>query len=169
LARGFESAIGIIHTLLPLGHVALWQADDVAACSFYEEALAIGRASNQKGMIGVSLCGLGMVAFKQGKLAQARSLLCESMSILRVIRNKPEIAQCLECVTRVAGSEAQPERIARLLGVLAVLRGSLCSPAQPDDSRECDYATSVRAALGEEAFRAAFEEGRAMLLSDAIE
>jgi predicted ATPase/DNA-binding XRE family transcriptional regulator len=169
MARGFENTLGISHALLPLGHLALWQGDDMAACSFYEETLALGRASNQKGIIAASLCGLGIVAFKQGKLAAARSRVRESLSILGMVRNKHEITQYMECLARVAYTEARPDRTARLLGASAALRETLCSPAPPDDLEDRDFAASVRAALGEEAFMSALEEGRAMLLEQAIE
>jgi predicted ATPase/DNA-binding XRE family transcriptional regulator len=168
IARGCESTIGIIRTLLPLGHVALYQGDDVAACTFYNETLARGRASNQKGMIGVALSGLGIVAFKQGESARARSLLCESLSILQRARNKREIAQWLDCLAHVARTQVQPGNAARLSGVLAVLRGALCPYSALIEHVDNDLVASTRAALGEEAFRSAFNDGQAILLEQAV-
>jgi tetratricopeptide (TPR) repeat protein len=150
MARSFESAIGTSHALLPLGHLTLCQADYAAAGAFYEEALALARASNQKGIVASSLCGLSIVAFKQGRLAAARSLMRESLWILQKLRNKQEIMPFLEWLACMACTPTQTNATTRRLEVSAALRALLADPTPSSERRYQAFARFVHLALGED-------------------
>jgi hypothetical protein len=69
----------------------------------------------------------------------------------------------------VAVGQAQPERAAHLFGAAEGLRAAMGAPLPPADRTEHDRSVAaVRSALGEEAFAAAWAEGRALTLEAAI-
>ena len=79
------------------------------------------------------------------------------------------IPQCLEGLAWAAGGEGQLVRVARLLGAAEALREKHGTPVAPVE--RADYASSLAAAregLGDEAFAAAWAEGRAMSLEAAV-
>jgi hypothetical protein len=89
--------------------------------------------------------------------------LKESLAIFWELGNKEGIAKDLEGLAAVAFSEAQFERAARLLGSAEGLRGAMGTPLAPSDRAEHDRtAAAARAALGEDAFAAAWTAGQAM-------
>ena len=70
----------------------------------------------------------------------------------------------------MSACQGQPERAARLLGAAEVLQGSIdYSLPLPDQTDYQDVVTNTRAALGDATFAAAWAEGRAMTLEQAIE
>jgi hypothetical protein len=69
----------------------------------------------------------------------------------------------------VAVAQAQSERAARLFGAAEALREAIGTPLPPADRAEHDRSVAaVRTALGEEAFAAAWAEGRALTLEHAV-
>lgn len=69
----------------------------------------------------------------------------------------------------VAGSQGEPERTARLLGAAALLPESRGISLPPIERADLDRVMAgVRAALGEAAFAAAWAEGRALPLDQAV-
>jgi hypothetical protein len=69
----------------------------------------------------------------------------------------------------VAGAEGDAERAARLFGAAEALREALGAPLPPVERAHYDRSiATVRAALGEKAFAAAWTAGRAMPLEAAV-
>ena len=69
----------------------------------------------------------------------------------------------------MAAGQRQPERAARLFGAAEGLREVMGAPLPPADRAGRDRSVAaVRSALGEEAFAAAWAEGRAMSLEAAV-
>jgi len=69
----------------------------------------------------------------------------------------------------VCGTRGQGERAARLFGAAQALReamGASLSPSEHTDDER--HTAATRAALGEEAFAAAWNEGRSLSLEQAI-
>jgi hypothetical protein len=65
--------------------------------------------------------------------------------------------------------QGRPERAARLLGASAALRDDMGAPLAPTSRADHDHAANAaRAALGEDAFAAAWAVGHAMSLEEAI-
>lgn len=80
------------------------------------------------------------------------------------------IADCLEGMTDVAQGQSQPSRAARLGGAASALRENIGIPRPPISQGKLDRTmVSVRQALGEKAFSAAWDRGRAMTLDQAVE
>ncbi len=85
------------------------------------------------------------------------------------MNNKERIACVLEGLSGVAEREGRAERAARLLGAAAALREELGTPLSPIVQADHDHAlNAARAALGEEAFEAAWTEGSEMTFEEAI-
>ena len=83
--------------------------------------------------------------------------------------NKREIAYCLEGLAAVAGEQGQPDRACRLFGAAAALRKTGGWPLEPVYQSEYQrQVAALRDTLGEKAFAAAWAEGQAMTLGQAI-
>jgi hypothetical protein len=110
-----------------------------------------------------------MLASYQGDHGTGRAFCAESLAIRRELGDRRGIAGCLEALAGVAGAQGQHERAARLFGAAAALRESIGAPLPPADSAEIEpRVAAVRAALGEEAFTAAWAAARAMSLEEAV-
>jgi hypothetical protein len=109
------------------------------------------------------------VTHAQGNYGAARAHWMESLAIHRERGSKGGIAKGLEGLAAVAVAQAQPERAARLFGAAEGLREAMGAPLPPSDRAEYDRdVAAARTALGEEAFAAAWQAGRAMSLDDAV-
>jgi predicted ATPase/DNA-binding SARP family transcriptional activator/Tfp pilus assembly protein PilF len=178
---------GIASTLNNLGVMAKEQGDTASAQALYEESLAIRREIGDRPGIATSLHNLGNVATQQGEYPTARALHAESLGIKREIGDRQGIADSLEALAArivaetslvsatVNTAEASREigaglrRAARLWGAAQALREQIGAPLPPRLREERDrHVRQARSALGEEAFAAAWEEGRAMTSEQAV-
>ena len=167
--RELGDRLGIAGSLNNLGNVIKDQGDYAAARSLFEECLAICRESGIRQGIAFPLNHLGTLAFHQGDYASARSLYEESLSIRRELGDKWGIVYSLEAFARLNLQENRSEQAAALWGAAQRLRKEIGFPLPPDEQDEYDRAVAAaREALGEEAFAAAWEEGRAMTLEQAV-
>jgi predicted ATPase/class 3 adenylate cyclase len=164
---GHESMIQ--GNLIVHGDVARAQGDWEGARACYEESLSIARQFGSRPRIATALRNLGMVACGEGNWESARGLLEESLTLRRELADRAGIALCLEGLAVVAGGQGQQERGARLMGAAEVLCEASNLPVYPPDRPARDRAVaSARGALGEAAFAAAWAEGRAMPLEEAV-
>jgi non-specific serine/threonine protein kinase len=184
IQREFGDRRGIAASLNGLAVLALWQRDLDAASSLLEESLSIRREVGDRRGIAMSLNNLGMLAWLRGDLAEACRPLKESLAIRWEIGDKLGIAECLEGLAiatwaqsrgRDAGRPGSPatrgqvERGARLFGAAEALREVIGALAPPNEREEVAAELSAaRAALGEEAFAAAWREGRALPLEEIV-
>src|SRR5207302_3218416 len=100
----------------------------------------------------------------------ARARFEESLVISREQGHKPDFVANLEGLAAVAVAQGRPERAARLFAVAEALREAMGVVLTPADPAEHDRSVAAaRTTLGEEAFAAAWAEGRAMAMADAIE
>ena len=153
-----------------LGIVAFHQGDYERARVIFEENLALHREMEDKYGISTSLHFLGHVVLRQGDYERATALFEESLSLAREMGSKEWMAHCLEGLAGVAEAKGQQERAARLYGAAEALSETI-GLAMPSFLR-VDYDRSlaaVRAGLGEEAFKAAWAEGRKMTMEEAVE
>ncbi len=107
----------------------------------------------------------------QGDYRRALALYQESVALARRFEWKEGIAQCLVGIGGVASAVGQAERAARLLSAAETLLDSigLSLAAWPEVRADFDrYVAAARAQLDEATFKAAWAEGRAMSLDQAI-
>lgn len=150
-----------------LGVIAEQEGDLAQARAIYEECLPVWRELHFSGYVAWTLHGLGFVATRQGDFVGARDLLTESLTTFREMEYTFGLVRGLLRLGGLAVAQGQRERAARLFGVtLGAATGALAEKAaQQEFNREV---TVVRSALGEEAFAAAWAEGQAMSLEQAI-
>jgi predicted ATPase len=152
-----------------LGEVALRQGDYARATQLMQESLELRRQLGNKWGVGVSLGMLGWVAMRERDWERAIARLRESLEVRKEIGDKGGSAWCLERLAGVFMVRKQEERAVRLFGAAAALRASIGSVIDPvDQAKYKTNLSTLRAKLGKERFTAAWEEGRAMTMEQAI-
>jgi predicted ATPase/class 3 adenylate cyclase len=157
---------GIAGSFLQLGTIARKRGDDELARAYYRESLDIQRALGDQRGIATTVLNLGLVACRQGDLPRASELVVESLTIRAAQGNRTRIAECLEGLAMAAESS---EGSARLLGAASVLREAAGTPIPLAERSDHDaLIEKVRRALDPTEFQAAWEQGRAMSLDQAV-
>jgi predicted ATPase/class 3 adenylate cyclase len=157
------------HALNSLGDLSRLMGDYARARETYQESLSLFRRLDAKIDIPASIHNLGHVALALGEVEEAKSLFIEALRLHKSHKNRAGVAECLAGLAAVAGSRKQPERAARLFGAATLLRGE---PTLDEWTVEqVDYKrnlASARAQLDEARWAAAWQEGRAMTMEEAI-
>ena len=160
---------GIADALRIMGQDDLFQGDIALACSRAEESLALFREMGEReGMIQTQRLLASALAL-QGNHGAAQSLYEESLVIARTLDDKELMASCLEGLASVVAAQGELPWAARLWGAAEALRETLGTPLPPvyRADYECFVATA-RTQLGEQAFAAAWAEGRTMTPEQAF-
>ncbi len=169
LRRTIGDRVGSAVSLHNLGRVAYRQEDYATAWALLQESLAIWHNAGHRDSAGMVLTNLGLVVCRQGEHAQARSLLRQGLALHREFGDKRRIAFSLEAFGSLAVAQEKGARGARLFGAAEALRESLGSPLPPADRPDYDRGVAAaRAGIGEDAFTAAWAEGRGMTLDEAV-
>jgi non-specific serine/threonine protein kinase len=168
LAREINAQDLVVSLLNNLGENARVQSDYSRARSLYEEALALRLGANTGTVI--AYVNLGLVAFVQGDHPAARTFFRHSLEIAVKIGDKTSVPLALEGLAGVHGVQGHPRRAARLLGWADALRKAINLPVQSGDRADYDsFVSAARGALADAAFTAAWNEGAAMTLEQAVE
>jgi predicted ATPase/class 3 adenylate cyclase len=136
-----------------------------------EEAVAFCREVGNQWNLGWLLLNLGHRAKQQGDRERAYERYKESLAIFRELGNQSGVIYNMESLAMLPGAQQEPERVARLFGAAATLRDAISADDFSSPDARADYerrVSTIRAALGEEAFAAAWEAGRAMSLEEAV-
>jgi predicted ATPase/DNA-binding XRE family transcriptional regulator len=164
---GDQWAIGGL--LCGMGDLAIYEGDAAHAQALHQKAIALYQEIGDPVMVAWALRNLGRVVHLQGEHGQARALLVESLTLLHERGNPYQIGCCLDALAGVVSAQGQPEQAARLFGAGQALRADLQWP-WPLGARidyECDLSI-VRTHLDAATFAAAWAEGRAMSVEQAI-
>jgi non-specific serine/threonine protein kinase len=169
LFRELGDNLRIATALTNLGAVVCQQGDYGRAAALHEEALALNRRLGSKWGIAASLVNLGGVAYQQGDYERTRALYIEGILLSRDIGARELVAAVLEGMAWLLVAHGQAHRAAALAGAAEEVREVLGVPLEPEQWAEHDQALqAMRAALGEEAFAAAWAAGRTLSLEEAI-
>jgi predicted ATPase/class 3 adenylate cyclase len=169
IRREIADTGGAATSLNNLGLVLYRIGDFAGARALFNEALVIWREVGDKQHIAMALANLGLVSREQGDYPLSRSFYEECVGIRRALGDKQGIAYTLEGFAGLAVAQGQGKRAARLLGAVESLREAIRTPVAP--ANQADHARKIsaaRSALGEQEFAAAWAEGRAMTLEQAI-
>jgi predicted ATPase/class 3 adenylate cyclase/Tfp pilus assembly protein PilF len=171
----------LIHTLSYLGQVARRQGDVTAARERFTECLAICRALGNRRVTAWLLLQLADIAGTEGDGRRAIALATESVQLYRDLRDARGVACCLAALAEWIQADGDPERAARLLGAARALCDAAQTPMPPLYRIEVDCnvppidhaslerrVEAARAALDARVFAAAWAEGQAMSLEDAV-
>ena len=169
LSRELGYKLGIAKGITLSGELALSQGDEALARSLIEQSLVLCRETGNQEDFARSLFVLGRVVESLGDYAAARALYEESLAIRRVVGDNRHIASCLEGLAGLFVERREPVRAVRLWGAAEALREARGTPMPP--VYRADYERSRAAAsaqLGEQAFAAAWAEGRMMTLDQVL-
>ena len=161
---------GAAYPLANLGRLAYLSGDLHEARECLEEASGLHRAASFQRAIAVDLFWLGDVLVALGEIIPARECYTESLSISLDGGVREHAVLAVRGLGKVAGATGQPLRLARLYGAARAVmeRLGVVGTYASADALDDDFVSSARAALGEEAFAAAWAEGRAMSWEDAV-
>jgi non-specific serine/threonine protein kinase len=165
-----QEPFGLANALQWLAEAALRRRDRESARSLLEERLAIYWKLGAPGLLVHALGGLGHLERDEGNYARAGALYRESLLLRRELDLLLALAQSLEDLAGLASRQQQPERALRLLGAEEAFCETLGARPPVAILAEYERALAVsRAALGEAAFAAAWAQGRAMSLGQAVD
>jgi predicted ATPase/DNA-binding XRE family transcriptional regulator len=107
------------------GILAYLQGDQIAARAYYQQALALARASKDKAMIAHALHGLSNAAVSQGQYEEVTLLLDECLPLARATSEKWLEAVALNNLAEVARFQGDFERAGRMYEAGLRLLGEL--------------------------------------------
>jgi hypothetical protein len=149
--------------------VALGEKQHAEAHELYERSLAIWQELADQRGIARAVLDLGRVACRQGNAATARARYAESTGLFQRLGDKAGIAACLEGVAEVETAMERPGRAVRLCGAARALREATGALLPLHGAAECErQMAALQERLGDDAFAAAWAEGRAMSLEEAV-
>jgi predicted ATPase/class 3 adenylate cyclase len=167
LYRKAGDAVLLSGALDGLADVALKQSRFQDAAALSTEALEIRRAIGDVAGVATALSNLGSALLGLGRADEAADLFAESLRNVQAIRYSEGIAYALEGLGAVAAALGRPKRAARLLGAAdAALRASRTNLQAFEARRYEQVVAGLRDELGNEAFAAAWDEGKAMTPDD---
>jgi non-specific serine/threonine protein kinase len=157
--------------LAGLGQVTQYFSSDYdCAKALFTESLAWFREAGDSWGIAYGLRNLGFVAVYQGDCERAAASFKESLELCKAIRERWLSGECVKGLAWVDCASQNYERAARLFGAAELACETLgYHPAPFIGAYHDRYVASTRAALGDLLFAAAWTEGRAMTLEQAIE
>jgi tetratricopeptide (TPR) repeat protein len=181
LSRELGTTADIVNALLMLGEAALAQGDYARAEALCREGVVqqegVGQEQTLRSYLQYVLLrqNLGEIALVQGNYAQALAWLTEGLVLGREIKHIRSLTLVLAYITAVLGTmpERSAEKVqqaARIWGAVEALRqtsGLLFNVAHR--ARLEQYIEQARAGLDPAVWAAAWAEGRAMSLEQAIE
>ena len=157
--------------LAHLGMIYLDRGEDARATRLFEESLALSWETGHKFAGCVSLYNLARVAQAQGYHERAAGLYAVGLTLALELGDKANAAYCLEGLARVTGARGDHEGAARIFGAAEALLEAAGDPLYAHAQDRADYERAMdalRSRLNEEAFRAAWTEGRAMEMERAV-
>jgi non-specific serine/threonine protein kinase len=169
LSREAGDAIFAAHVLNALGQIAYRQLGDLeGADAFFAEALDQFRELEDRFGVGLALTNRGRIARDRGDLSQAAAMYAEALRLHWDNGDRAQTARCLNGLGIVAAFAGQGERAARLCGAAEALREVIGAPVPRYRGQHERAMGLARAALGEEAFAAAWAAGRLLSTADAV-
>jgi tetratricopeptide (TPR) repeat protein len=169
LSRELENTRGMAHSLSSLGILAERQCEYERARELQEEALRLSRQLGTPGLVAMSLNNLGVLAERQGEYERAQQLHEEALRLSWLLGDKLGIAAALVGLATVAGSRQEHARATQLLGAVdTVWTSTEAAPAALDRERVESVSRDSRVALRFEVYEAAWNQGRAMNLKEAV-
>jgi len=158
------------HGLYTLGLVAWLRGEYRRAAAVCEESLAIFRELGAPRGIAIASCMLGLVARREDDPRRAATLLTDGLIHAWKVGLREWIGVGLNYLAGIACDQRDYRRAARLLAATEALWAELGAAPWPTSRADHDRAISAaRSALGAGAFAAAYEQGQAMTLEEAVE
>ncbi len=171
LFRSLDDKRGLARALNTLAEDARLCGDYATADTHYQEALEIDRMLGDQQGIATRLHNLGYVALYQGNPISAVRSFRESYMLNRELGYQSGLLSFLEGMAASASAASHPDTAARLYGAWeanCALPGTEFKLHPPDQLEFDRYTALARAAIGNEAFEQAWDEGRLLSLDQAV-
>jgi tetratricopeptide (TPR) repeat protein len=153
-----------------LGELARWTEDYEAAQLYYEECLRIVQLTGERMREAMQYENLGVLAHYRDQYQLAAEQMRRGLFIFRELGTSYGLAIALATLAGPIAELGDYERAARLLGAADAEMESLGTNQQPVDQIEIgQFRTSVRKALGKEAFQEAWQAGHELSIDEALE
>jgi hypothetical protein len=152
-----------------LGGTVLLQGDREGAAALFQESLAVWRECGVAVGPAYDLMGLAGLDLAEGRIEQAYVGYQEALSVFASRQERRGAATCLVELALLAAEWKESLRAARLFAVSEAQRESVGLPLDFRDPAVYESGLqAVRVDLGEEVFAAAWAQGRAMTLEQAV-
>jgi hypothetical protein len=169
IERATDNTFGIVLGLETLARILLARRDIAAARTALQESQALSSALGDVYGEAMALHQLGLTAQDDGDPQQALALLTDALTRRHDLDDREDLAISLDCVANLVAA-ADPALATRLLGAADRLRERyrLPVPSEGETRRDATFGT-VRAALDQRAFAAAWSTGRSTPLDLIID
>ena len=152
-----------------LGELNRAVGDYDAAQLHYEEGMQIAQRNGERTSEAVEYMNLGFIAYHRNQYQSSAELIRQGLLICQELGTNYGLAQDLAALAGPIGELGDPVKAARLLGAADAEMESLGIGQQPADQIEIDrFQSSIRQALGEEAFQEAWQAGRELSIQEAV-
>jgi predicted ATPase/transcriptional regulator with XRE-family HTH domain len=156
-------------SFLNLGSGAMLAGDLTRAAALFEQALALYRERGDEVFAARTRQHLGFVALLRGEYAHAARLVAQSLVAFTDLGEQPGIADGLEAAAAVRAATGRARQAGQLIEAATALRERLgVAPLPYLRPIWQPYVTWAAELLGETAWAAAREEGRALTLWEAV-
>ena len=169
LAREIGDRGNVAISLNNLGFTLMEQGKYEEASAALEESLTLARELRMKTFLPAFLDSLACVASEQGDHERAEELFAEGLSLSHELGIKWVLLYILGHLAELSAVQGKAVRAARLAGAEAAGREAarmLLVPARQEGRERA--LSRAQQELGEDAFRRAWERGRAMSLEEAV-
>jgi len=159
---------GVADTVWLMAIVARLEGDNRTARARAEESLRIHREIGDRFGMTDALHVLGRIALADGDLATAGNSFLEALANDERVGNRTGMGIVLDNLAAKASAEGHHLRAVRLGGASEAIKAAAGGHAPPPFIDLPDPREAARDALGDAAVAAAWEEGRAMTLDQAL-
>lgn len=167
--RKLNNILFISTRLNTLGEIARQQEDSEAARRFYEEALTLVRRESLNHSISTYAGNLASIAVLQGDYNSARFYALESLKASEELGDKITTGEALDKFGALAAAAGEMDKATRLWGAAQAIYDATGFKLENVDWEFNErYIGGARAAMGNDAFDEAFQEGKKMRLKKAI-
>jgi predicted ATPase/class 3 adenylate cyclase len=168
-AKAVKAKPTIAHTLTEMGQLASYSGDHQRGRQLLEEAMEVHRKMGDRVNVARALRYLGWTARLQGDQFQARALYSECLQLSHRMQDHDSIPATLIHIGNLLLVQGSPEKFVRLLGVAKQAEPKIQNILLPSFGIETEkFIENARAALGDEAYTAAYEAGQKMNLEEAV-
>ena len=168
IAREINNKMQIGNMLNSLGEIARGEEDYQAARKYYEDALKINEQQSNN-YSHYYMANLACINYLLGDYQSSRSYSLEVLKLNEELGDKINVAEAIDALAAVALKDEKLEKAARLSGAAAAIYESIGhKPGKVDQDFNDRYTGEARAAIGDEAFEAAYTRGCAMPMKQAI-
>lgn len=166
--QGEQYSLG--NALNNLGGIHLEQGALNTAYRLFEESLDICNESGQTQGVAIAMGNLGVVLFRQSDLNNAQIYFKKALEIYQAIGDRFGIASSLSDIAMVLHQSGKPQEAAMLQGASGQLLQTLNMPLEPLEKENFNRTqAALRQEMGTESYQKAFDEGRQLLLDQAVD